>query len=221
MKIIFFVIVIFKSLALQCKLTEPISNHNQDEIQILKENASAEKLIGIAEKDNLNSLSGLLETGLKVEGIEKESTVNEVNLLKSGGQNLKMETMVKNAVISPNPSPTLKLSIDFYNATTTTICTSSNCGPRNGFCIDLNTCQCQIGYANFETEESPAGQYCTYQQKSQLVAFLLEFFFPIGVGHLYAGRIVNGLIKMGFNVLLPCLLCCLLAGCTVSSGGNY
>jgi hypothetical protein len=35
-------------------------------------------------------------------------------------------------------------------------------------------------------------------KKSQLTAFLLEFFLPIGAGHFYCGRIINGIIKLIF-----------------------
>jgi len=47
----------------------------------------------------------------------------------------------------------------------------------------------------------------------------LEFFFPIGVGHLYAGRIFVGVLKMCLVILLPCVIVCIVAGC-VAGGGD-
>ena len=57
---------------------------------------------------------------------------------------------------------------------------------------------------------------CQYEQKKQLVAFLLEVIFPFGVGHLYAKRTLNGMLKLLFVILFPCLMCCI-AICSASS----
>ena len=52
--------------------------------------------------------------------------------------------------------------------------------------------------------------------KKQLVAFHLEVIFPFGVGHLYAKRTLNGMLKLLFVILFPCLMCCI-AICSASS----
>ncbi len=149
----------------------------------------------------------------------KKKTELKVNTpeLKKEDSNLKIPDLK----VSVKPQKPLIKLFDYYNAHTESNCTLSNCGPRNGFCIDEHTCQCHVGYANFKpvtrTYAQEPERYCTYEQGSQLVAFLLEFFFPIGVGHLYAGRIVNGIIKMCFNIILPCVLCCVVAGCAVGT----
>lgn len=85
-------------------------------------------------------------------------------------------------------------------------CTPTNCPMPNASCLDDKTCKCWDGYANF----TPAGQpdstfYCSYAQKKQLPAFLLEFFFPFGVGHFYSGRTTFGIIKL-LICLLPCIV---------------
>ena len=72
-------------------------------------------------------------------------------------------------------------------------CTQNNCEK----CIASNKCQCPNGYAQdprkvvTDNEKS-----CQYKRKIQWIYFLLEFIFPFGIGHFYANRILNGLIKM-------------------------
>eukprot|EP00340_Litonotus_pictus_P008849 CAMPEP_0170514712 /NCGR_PEP_ID=MMETSP0209-20121228/1287_1 /TAXON_ID=665100 ORGANISM="Litonotus pictus, Strain P1" /NCGR_SAMPLE_ID=MMETSP0209 /ASSEMBLY_ACC=CAM_ASM_000301 /LENGTH=253 /DNA_ID=CAMNT_0010798911 /DNA_START=81 /DNA_END=842 /DNA_ORIENTATION=- len=82
-------------------------------------------------------------------------------------------------------------------------CTSDNCS--HGKCIDEEYCVCHRGYAsykitNFEDSDEDIDPkdkiYCDYQMKEQIVAFLLETIFILGFGHLYAGRIVHGVLKM-------------------------
>jgi hypothetical protein len=93
------------------------------------------------------------------------------------------------------------------------VCTQKNCVAPYGVCTNNNTvCMCTSGYANFV----PAGEttydfYCTYKQKKQIIAFLLEFFISVGVGHFYAGRILFGVFKllvMFGPIILGILMCC-------------
>lgn len=76
-------------------------------------------------------------------------------------------------------------------------CTMQNCMPPYGSCTDNHTCKCLDGYANFTPEgQEPSTRYCTYAQKKQLVAFLLEFFLPFGTGHFYIGQVLVGVLKV-------------------------
>ena len=45
---------------------------------------------------------------------------------------------------------------------------------------------------------------------SQLTAFVLELLFPIGIGHLYADRMLYGCIKFGLFIMLMFLNFCVL-----------
>ena len=51
-----------------------------------------------------------------------------------------------------------------------------------------------------------------YILKSRYIAFLLEFFFPIGAGHFYSGKTILACIKLGMFVVLIIssilVLCC-------------
>jgi hypothetical protein len=92
-------------------------------------------------------------------------------------------------------------------------CSKINC--LNGNCIDKDTCVCQHGYSTYnftdgeykikdkdkiEKGVNDKRFYCDYKMKSQIVAFLLEVGFILGIGHIYLGRILHGLLKM--NVIL-------------------
>lgn len=90
-------------------------------------------------------------------------------------------------------------------------CAAPKCEHPYGRCIEDNkTCACEQGYVNdIQKNEDPAliklEKYCTYKQKKQLTAFLLELLIAMGVGHLYAGRLDLGLPKL-FLTLLVCIL---------------
>lgn len=62
--------------------------------------------------------------------------------------------------------------------------------------------RCNQGYAHkpdsTSQQPSQANQNvnCTYQQKRQMSAFLLEFFFPFGAGHFYSQRSLPGALKL-------------------------
>ena len=92
-------------------------------------------------------------------------------------------------------------------------CNASNCPPLRGLC-QKNMCVCEEGFTTINNENiKNNGIFCNYILKSRYVAFLLEFLFPIGVGHFYSGKTILASIKLGIFVLLvfSCIfmLCCL------------
>jgi hypothetical protein len=85
-------------------------------------------------------------------------------------------------------------------------CNNQNCPTQRGYCQTNARCVCRFGWANLNKD---INHYCDYPQKSQKISFLLELFFPIGLGHFYAGRIVIGLAKLiliFITVTLDCLV---------------
>ena len=80
-------------------------------------------------------------------------------------------------------------------------CTISNCDN----CITSNKCQCPSGYAqNPDEKVSPDVKSCQYKQKYQTVFFILELLLPFGAGHFYAGRILNGILKLAIVIIAIC-----------------
>jgi len=109
--------------------------------------------------------------------------------------------------------PTTTQNVDYFNARVTN-CNNRNCFPLNGVCTSTTNCKCLKGKANYpvigtETES------CTYEQKKQLTAFLLEFFLSAGIGHFYRGLWWLGLIKLFVLIILPILFCSLM--CCIDS----
>ena len=92
------------------------------------------------------------------------------------------------------------------------VCNANNCFFPYGVCTENNTvCQCLDGYANFKVANSNINYYCSYQQKRQVIGFLLEFFVSLGVGHFYAGRVLFGVFKLLIMlgpIVLSLLMCC-------------
>ncbi len=103
---------------------------------------------------------------------------------------------------------TTKAPVDFFNAAVTN-CSPRNCLPIYAICIGASKCHCTQGNANVPGK-NPINYVCSYQQKKQVVAFLLEFFFGFGAGHFYVGRWWLGLIKLLIVVIIPIILCCAL-----------
>jgi len=114
-------------------------------------------------------------------------------------------------------------SIDDINfAFTKSICNTDNCSPLNGRCSpNRDICKCLDGFVNIDLQpENKKERYCEYEQSTQLIAFLLETFFPFGVGHLYCGRTINGLFKLIFNICVPCILFSIFGVCISARSNN-
>lgn len=70
------------------------------------------------------------------------------------------------------------------NDNSTSIC-------KHGFCNSTLNCECYD--THYSHTDSP--ELCSYQKKTVLVAFLLEFFIPIGAGHYYMNNYDFGTFK--------------------------
>ena len=94
--------------------------------------------------------------------------------------------------------------------TSLSVCNLENCPPSRGLC-NGNICVCE---ENFQTVNNKYvhnnGIFCNYKLKSRFVAFLLEFFFPFGVGHFYAGKTYFAVTKIGLFVLMISMCCTIL-----------
>jgi hypothetical protein len=77
-------------------------------------------------------------------------------------------------------------------------CMVGNCwnmlcaGPPKGNCVNIN-CECSKGYYTYPSNSMSK---CCYEQKSQLITFLLEALIGFGVGHIYAMNYSIGIIKL-------------------------
>ena len=90
------------------------------------------------------------------------------------------------------------------------VCNSANCPPLRGICSG-NLCVCEEGYLTVNNKQiQNNGVFCNYHLKSRFIAFLLEFFFPFGVGHFYSGKIFLAVIKLALFVVLFCMCCAVL-----------
>ena len=100
------------------------------------------------------------------------------------------------------------------------ICNAVNCPPLRGICSG-DLCICEEGYITLNNKSiKNNGIFCNYHLKSRFLAFLLEFFFPFGVGHFYAGKIYFATIKIGLFVLMI-LMCCGVLVCVNVKSINY
>ena len=89
-------------------------------------------------------------------------------------------------------------------------CNPVNCPPLRGVCSG-NECICEEGYITVNNKKvQNNGVFCNYHTKSRFIAFLLEFFFPFGVGHFYSGNMVLAVIKLALFVVLICTCCAVL-----------
>ena len=136
----------------------------------------------------------------------------------SSEEKIKKTKKVSNLKHKKQTQITITKNDNYTFAITKEKCTVANC---NGKCTSKDICTCEDGYLNFKSN-SPI--YCSYKQKSQLAAFLLELFLPFGIGHLYVGRTLFGITKM-IIVTSPVTICLFtFLGILVSdkflSGGN-
>jgi hypothetical protein len=82
-------------------------------------------------------------------------------------------------------------------------CNSRTCPSGQGICKG-DTCVCLEGYLTRLDIKNTEGVYCNYQQKKTMWALLIESFGLVGFGHIYAGRIFQGIIKMIVFYIIIC-----------------
>ena len=92
----------------------------------------------------------------------------------------------------------IKKEVEDFKVDAEITCTKDSCS--NGKCVD-GDCICFEGYASniskLKTYKKKSQVvFCEYKLKEHIVAFLLETFFVIGIGHLYSGRMTHGIVKM-------------------------
>ena len=89
-------------------------------------------------------------------------------------------------------------------------CNEMNCLPTRGMCSN-NQCICNENYITTDNKVlENHGLFCNYELKARFIAFLLEFFFPFGVGHFYSGKIYLAIIKLSLFAIMICSCCCVL-----------
>ncbi len=100
-------------------------------------------------------------------------------------------------------------------------CSTANCPKDQGKCKNASTCECYSGWINPVGKDKQAqlvsGKFCSYHQRRQLTAFLLEFFLSFGIGHLYAHRFPEGCIKF----TLASLVCIFLLALKLINKGVF
>jgi hypothetical protein len=134
-------------------------------------------LANLKKHDNLSTATNFISTST----IEKK--INSVSF-QSDNQT---STADKKELITSSNS----LSKRIFNSGT---CSKENCQAPFGSCVDDKTCQCAKSYLNYPGNEAEV-QSCTYNQKNQSVFFIIELLTVVGLGHIYAKRILYGAIK--------------------------
>ena len=133
-----------------------------------------------------------------------------LGLIASSQVNLKPETTaLVNTAASENPNYPKAL---YPNND----CAVSNC--YNGRCISPSVCLCDPYYANFpEDSVQSQGVACTYKRKSWVLVFLVELFIGNGIGHMIAGNVTYGVLKLLCG-LTGCVSKVIMALCSKESG---
>jgi hypothetical protein len=110
----------------------------------------------------------------------------------------------------------IKLNVVQRNYT----CDIPNCPITQGVCYE-NFCYCNYGYSTF-INEGEQEINCNYFKKYRWIAFMLEFLFPFGIGHFYAGKTYLGIEKLILSLSLCSCWCggILLSCMGVNSKGN-
>ena len=94
------------------------------------------------------------------------------------------------------------------------ICNQQNCPSNRGYCRG-NECICDQNYITINNAYiQNKGVNCNYRVKSRYIAFLLEFFFPFGIGHFYSGNTFLAIIKLALFIFLISM-CCSVLCCVV------
>jgi hypothetical protein len=85
---------------------------------------------------------------------------------------------------------------------TNNFCDSTICTTEGGICFVNNLCLCRNCYITLKTQNDH--RLCNYAQYSSMKAFILEFLFPLGIGHFYMGNNINGIIKLLITIFMHC-----------------
>jgi len=80
-------------------------------------------------------------------------------------------------------------------------CNPDNCPPAQGYC-KADKCACLEGFIT--VKDMINHKFCNYKQKEVIVSLLLESIGLVGFGHLYAGRIFYGVVKILCFYLIIC-----------------
>lgn len=92
-------------------------------------------------------------------------------------------------------------------------CNRHNCRFPYGECLDNKICKCLEPFAEpfyqssqvNSTQQSSLEGFCMYKRKSQIIAFCLELFFVVGLGHFYLNRNASGIYKAICIIILSAL----------------
>lgn len=86
------------------------------------------------------------------------------------------------------------------------VCNKLSCPETRGVCTKNGICTCFKPFKTIGKQEY--GEFeCNYEQKSQMIAFLLEFIISFGVGHMYLGNTYIAIGKMIFCFFAGYFLC--------------
>ena len=70
-------------------------------------------------------------------------------------------------------------------------CNNLNYKKEFGTCINKTVCKCNPGFADFSTNQNiNQTPKCSYVQKRNTIAFILELLTPIGLGHFYCENFI-------------------------------
>ncbi len=127
-------------------------------------------------------------------------------------------TLINNSFINKTDQPAEQYHVLFPNETLTNSTRydysygpcryDSNCFLPYGICLNSTSCMCMPDFAHLYVEgQSLKELKCSYEKKRILVAGLLEFFLPFGLGHFYSGHVFFGLIKLIYYFILY-FFCC-------------
>jgi hypothetical protein len=173
--------------------------------------------------NNNNNINNKILLEIKIKNKNQENY--NTNFIPNFNLNLLEVKQIKTNNANPNPN---YINNDYNNHNKTDFskaininCTQNNCRFPNYCSKDRDVCLCanthaELIYNNKRSkiiEESINSKYnnknikefCLYKRKNQIIYFLLELIFNCGIGHIYAGNLINGIIKMVL-VIMPCLI---------------